>query len=148
MQNKNALLAQGATTGVTAALTARRLQAEVKNINARTSLTQAQTNAIEPAASLGEGAGEALDVLKNVLGPQTIDYNNIWDEFRTRATNAKERVSQAAQSVNLNPFKARQQLIQIVNKMDTPPLKDDAAKYRWAINNQDKIKRYLERTKQ
>ena len=88
IQNKNAKLAEGITSGITAGLTAKRLKAEIRNINARTNLTDAQRSALTPAATLGQGVGDALTTAERNLSPDNIDYQSMWS---TTAKMAKDK---------------------------------------------------------
>ena len=152
MENQNALLSQGINQGVTNALAARRLHAEIKNMNARTELIRAQRNAIAPAETVGKGTQAVTEMAQ---GPyrdlvdrssrliDEVDYRNVID---TTAHMAQKRIDDLSKMLGLNPFRTRQLLIQTVNQMDLPPM-SDAEKYQWAINNPEKIKAFRDRQK-
>lgn len=158
MQNKNALLAEGIKQGTIQALAAKRLNAEIKNINARTSLTQAQRNAIQPAAQVGEGVENVVNMSK---GPyraivdrtsrliDEVDYGNMFETTANMAkqnvANASAAVRRAAQSVGLNPQKAERELLKILDRMDLPGGMTKAEKLNWARRNPEKIRSYMER---
>lgn len=72
MQNKNAPLQEGISKGVSTALQARLLKAQIEKIEADTGLTKAQRKAIDPAATLGESVGSGIKTLSEA-GARTID---------------------------------------------------------------------------
>ena len=148
MQNENKPVQEGITGGVASALVAARLKAEIGNINARTNLTNAQKDALTPAAKVGQGVGGALTIAERNLSPNNVDYGSMWD---TTAQMAKDNIARVAESVGLKGGKtARSRLIETMSKMDIPGFEkmSRAEKLTWADNNRERIQRYLQRQKQ
>lgn len=148
MQNVNKPVQEGINAGVTNALQASLLKAQIKNVNANTRQTQAQTKAIAPASTVGEiveGSKDFLPALRDRASRliDEVDYKSV---FNTTADMAQKNIDRIAESVGLNPFKARRELIKVVNEMDLPPM-SDYQKYRWALDNPEKIKAFIERKK-
>ncbi len=148
MQNKNALLAGGITSGIQTGLTATRLKAEIENINANTAFTNAKKNAIGVAEQVGGGAGELLEkgrgAIENLFGDwkgTSATINTIGSKI---STTAKEAIAAIAKSVGLDPQKADAALLKIVGEMDLPKMTNDQ-KRAWAKANPQKIRNYMER---
>ncbi len=144
MQNVKKPMQEGLTAATAQALTASRLRAEIKNIDARTELTDAQRRALGPAAEFGEGVERVIDKTKDrITGPE-IDYKSMKDQAGRDVQSAREYIDEMAKGLNINPFKNRKRLIETVDRMDLPQM-SDWEKYRWALNNPEKIKAFLER---
>ncbi len=153
MQNKNALLAQGITSGVQQGLTAKRLNAEIQNINANTNFTNAKKNAISPAGEIGETAGDILGWLKGKMGgavkglfnpdkSTTATINTMGSKI---ATSAKGAIAEIAESVGLSPQKAERALLSILDEMDQTQNMNKKQRLQWARENPEQIKRYMQR---
>lgn len=150
MQNEMAPLQEGISKGVGTALQARLMKQQIANMKAQERLTDAQRLALGPAATAGSGIEEIILNTRQRLSPQNIDYQNLLEaipeHISNAATSARAKIDEIAESLNLNPFKARQQLIETVDKMDLPPMSNDE-KYKWALENPEKIKEFLQRQK-
>ncbi len=68
-----------AANAINTALSVTRAKTEIKNIQAQTLLTEAQTKAIQPAAKAGEGIESAVDWVTGEL--KTTDYQNMAEMF-------------------------------------------------------------------
>ncbi len=153
MQNKNALLAQGINQSVTSGLAARRLSAEVKNIQAQTDFTNAKRRAISPAETIGGTAGDILGWLKDKIGgaattlfnPTKASSATINTIGSKAATTAKEAIAQIAQSVGLDPEKAERALLSILDEMDQTQNMNRQQRLAWAKENPEQIRKYMER---
>lgn len=143
MLNKNAKLAEGINAGVTSALAARRLSAEVKNIDARTALVNAQKNAIAPASTLGEiiqSTKEKTD-FGNIISetPNTVKY-----ALENMGNSARENIRRISETVRIRPEVAERELIKIIDQMDLPNMTRDQ-KLKWANDNPEKIRQFMNR---
>lgn len=157
MQNEEAPLGEGIKTGTALALTAKKINAEVANIRAQTALTRARTNAIAPAETLGEIVIKAKERLSGVSDWQSMkdqagrDWNSAKEYFRRQGAqgaqaraNTRQRIADAVRGFNISGHNAERTLLGVVRQMDLPPM-SDAEALEWAVNNQDKIKQFLER---
>lgn len=149
MQNVQKPVQEGINAGVSSALQAALLKSQIANVKANTRQTEAQTDAIRPASTIGRGLEEAeLNILPEIRDKASrlideVDYKSV---FNTTADMAKKNIDRISESLGLNPFRARRELIKTVNEMDLPPM-TDYEKYRWALRNPEKIKEFLERKK-
>lgn len=152
MQNENALLADGISKGVTAGLTARRMNAEINHVNARTELVGAQRRALGGASEIGAGLEEIFRLIKQKLsGEKTpLEFggmgNQIVSDIGNTAKSVKDYLGKVADSVGLTPHKAERHLLAIVKQMDLPKMTDEEY-LRWAAENPERIKQFLERNK-
>ena len=143
MQNENAPLAEGIKGGIQSAMAMKTMQANIRNINARTELTDAQRRALGPAATVGGGLEEIIVKSKDRLSG--LDWGSMGDQIKRDVTTAKDYVTKTAESVGLTGHKAERLLLATLNKMDLPKGMTDEQKLAWAKQNPEKIKRYLER---
>ena len=146
-ENAGKQLGESVDKGVSQALVAKRLSAEIKNIDARTELTDAQRRALGPAAEGGdivtdaatsakEGANRFIEEIK--LGPP---------KARTKMTPSiqKRAIRQIAKSVGLNPEKAERLLLKTLRQMDLPDTWSDQQRLDWALRHPDRVKAYIAR---
>jgi len=151
MENVEKPLQEGIHKGVGTALQASLMRQQIKNMEEQRKLTEAQRKVIAPATEAGETIGSAIDAGKNRLSPDRIDYRNLgselMDDIKKGASSAKQKITEIAESVNINPFKARRELIAVVKQMDLPPMTEPEM-YKWALQNPEKIKAFLERKRQ
>ena len=144
MQNENAKLAEGITAGSAQALQARLANANIRNIDARTGLVNAQRDALQPAAQAGSALEEILVTAKERTS--NLDWKSMKDQAMRDATSAKDAIKRVAESVSVSPKRANALLLNIVKKMDLPKMSDDEY-LKWAANNPEKIKAFLERNR-
>lgn len=146
MQNKNALLAEGIKTGSAQALTARRMNAEIENIKARTDLTKAQKNAIAPADLGGQAIHSIADAdVGNLIRetPNTAKYG--WQQlqkYRDRISGRKDSPEKLMQDLGMNPGL----LLGVLKQMDLPTMSDGNL-LKWAGRNPDKVKAFIKRNR-
>lgn len=161
MQNENTQLAEGIKAGTAQALATRKVNAEIRGINARTALTNAQTNAIAPAATIGEVIVKAKERLSNIsdwqsmrdqLGRDVSTASDAAQQFFKRQgelgaaarKETRERISRAAERFGIRGHRGEALLLQTVKQMDLPPM-TDAQYLEWAVNNPEKIAEFLNR---
>ncbi len=143
------------TPAVNTAISAAAASAQIKNIKARTALTEAQTKAISPAAEVGGAIGEIAVSAKQRMGSlygqakQNIEWGPPKAEAKLTPTIQKRhndaRLNNLANSLGLRPEQARQQLTTLLNEMDFPRNWTNQQKLDWAFDNQDQVKKYLDR---
>jgi len=159
MQNDRAALGEGVAGATAKALAA----ANIRNINARTELTNAQRKAITPAVTLGEGVQTGADWFKGRL--KDIDPSELIQAATHQTESAKEKgtklltepglnlgkkareyIDNTLKGMDIRPEWGRKELIKIVDEMDLPKM-TDGQKLQWAARNPDKIRAYMERKK-
>ncbi len=153
MQNKNALLAQGINQGVTSGLAAKRLSADIRNIQAQTDFTNAKRRAISPAETIGGSAGDILGWLRDKLSgavtglfnPSKATKATINTIGSKAATTAKQAIAEISQSVGLSPEKAEAALLSILDEMDQTQNMNKQQRLAWAKQNPEQIRKYMER---
>jgi len=155
MLNKNKGLGEQLGKAVGSGLQAAMLKAQIDNVKAQTRLTDAQRDALGPAATAGGEIEQAIFSAKKRLSPSAVDYKNLIKETGKRASEyknpaneagktARNKIRDLAISMNIKPDENEQRLLNVVRQMDLPKMSDEEA-LEWAYNNQDKIKKYLER---
>ena len=148
MQNVQKPMQEGIAAAAQTALQASLMRAQIKNIEAQTERTEAQTDVITPGATLGRGVGGAINTARQSLSPEEIDYPSIWD---TTKDIASQNIDKIAQSVGLMGGEtSRTRLIKTMDQIDIPGYDKMTRqkKLQWARDNQIRIKRFLERQKQ
>ena len=161
MQNPNEPLSRGVQA---AAMTA----AQIAQIRAQTKLTQAQTQAIQPASEVGEGIGQVITSAKQRT-------KSLMDEWRARdkpttsmrpsvkgqlerrhsaklAASLEQRrraadrqLKEVAASVGLSGKKVKPLLLQELRKMDLPEWWDDDQRIEWAVKNPNELAKFINR---
>lgn len=141
------------TSAITTALQARKTQQEIKNLQASENLTKAQTSAIAPAATVGDGVNTATEAVTEKL--KGLDWPAMRERFGKDATTAKEMfisrparkkpepISELARSVGLSPNSGI--LIKTLRRMDTPPNLTNEELLLWATKHPDRVRRFLKR---
>jgi hypothetical protein len=163
MQNPNLPMAAAASrTGqaITTALAIRRNAAEIENINARTSLANAQSNAIKPAAEAGEKVGDWIDKITGFdwkepamdMGRKAAEGFGIIarDSKRyiaSKVSQGRKAIQRVAEQMGLRADVMERDLINVVDQMDAPKGMTDEEKIAWAMKNLDQIARYVDRQK-
>ena len=143
MQNEQTPLAEGLKGATAQALAARQINANIKNTNARTELTNAQRRALGGAAEVGSGIEEIIVNSKERLG--NLDWRSMKEQVGRDTQSAGEYIRNLAGTMGLTGHKAERLLLATINQMDLPPGMTDEQKLKWAKENPEKIKRYLER---
>jgi len=144
MQNEQTPLAEGIKGGTAQALAARQIKANIRNVNARTELTNAQRRALGGAAEVGSGIEEIIVNSKERLG--NLDWKSMKDQLGRDTQSAGEYIRNIAETVGITGHKGERLILQVVNQMDLPKMTDEQ-KLAWAKQNPEKIQRYLERNK-
>ncbi len=141
------------TPAVNTALAARTASATIKNINARTKLTEAQTSAIAPASTVGEivvsakqRAGSLYDEAKRNIewGPPKAGGSTTLTPSIQNRLNA-DRLSKIATSMGLTPAKTIELFDQVLYKMDLPTNWSKQQRRNWALENPEKVQAYIQR---
>lgn len=148
MQNVQKPMQEGMAAAAQTALQASLMRAQIKNIEAQTDKTEAQTEVITPGATLGRAIGGVMNTAQEAVSPRNIDYGSMWE---TTKDIASKNIDKIAQSVGLMGGEtARTRLIKTMDMMDIPNYNKMSRqqKLQWALDNPEKIKRYLERQKQ
>ena len=70
------------------------MAAQIRQINAQTALTQAQTNAIKPVSRIGEGVGSGIEQIKGNVGNAAKTY---WSALKGQAWRAPVQATSAKQ---------------------------------------------------
>ena len=145
MQNAGAKLQEGTTAGIHSALDAKMKGAQIKLLNA-------QADALQPAAKLGEGVGGAVDWAGTQL--KDLDWMSMLDRAKEDTKGvaisfkeAKNRIYKAAESVGLQGYQAYRQLVDELDQMDLPKEWSTQRKIIWAVLNQKEVQAFRERQK-
>ncbi|AXL15450.1 DNA pilot protein [Microviridae sp.] len=148
MQNENAPLADGINNAISQGLAAKRLQAEIKNINARTRLTDTQREALAIPETIGEmviKGKERSGTLMDMANSAKEVVTNRVQTITGSKPKTRESFGQIARSVGLDPVKGRRLLIKTVRQMDIPKGWTDEQVVQWARENPEKIRAYMVR---
>jgi len=136
------------------------MAANIRRINAETAFTRAKERALTPASELGGAAGGALNRLFNMDGDIDEQFKNLFNKVTAPAREAgkninknvslgarglADRLGDAAASVSVKEQTARRELLKIAKGMDHPSGLTEDQLLRWAMRNQDKVQRYIER---
>ncbi|AXL14419.1 DNA pilot protein [Microviridae sp.] len=151
MQNPNAALAANLKGTGAAAIHSAHQMAAIENIRANTRKTNAQTDAIAPAAEAGEQIGDWIGSVKKT------HWESIKDRVKTDIkglrpggqtyTALTNKIDNIARSMGLRGDVMQRQLIEVVDQMDAPPNMTNEQKLIWAAQNLDKIARFVDRQK-
>ena len=158
MQNEN----QGLQNAFSNTASRMLMYQQIKNMKAQEKLTMAQADALRPITEIGS---EALSAKKRTTQFYHEEINNprrSWSPTKEgqlkRPESAKltpsiqkrhneARLDRLADSLGLDRERSKTLLYNLLNEMDFPRDWTNQQKLDWAFENQDAVKRYLERRK-
>jgi hypothetical protein len=146
MQNEKALLADRVARAAHSAVQLKQAEAQIRNIDANTALTRAQTDRWKPVSEVGGGLGDLLEEGRERI--TNFDWMKAAEEARTFQHSARDKIGQLAESVGVAADKGAKYLLKLLNEMDLPDFWSDEKKLQWARDNADAIRRFNERKKQ
>jgi len=162
MENVKKPIQEGINSGITSALAARRLEQEIKNLQAQEKLTDAQRKALEGPAALGEGLGEIITGTKK----RTL---NLWEDYKNPGTKwtgslssqlarpqsakladgwPQRKIEEISKQLGLNPARTTDLLLKAIEEMDIPQHWSAQKKINWAVENIDQVRDYIKRKEQ
>ena len=156
MQNENAPIASAMSGTAQKLLVAQ----QIKNMRAQEKLTLAQADALIPMQELGTEMYSAKERTTKFYNEEIINPRRSWSPTKAgqmkRPESAKltpsiqkrhneDRFNRLATSLGLDPRKARVLMEDLLNEMDFPRDWTNQQKLDWAFENQDAVKRYLDR---
>lgn len=155
MQNENKPLQEGIQGGINSAIAMATMKANIKNIEARTNLTDAQRRALGGPAEVGETLGE-IAVTAKQQGTRLMDEYGYKQTPRVQPTMTQSlkkreneaRINTIAKSFNMSPTLMKQEVQKAARGMDLPSNWTETDKIKYLLDNPERLKRYLERTKQ
>uniref|UniRef100_UPI004047ACDF hypothetical protein n=1 Tax=Shewanella sp. TaxID=50422 RepID=UPI004047ACDF len=141
MLNKEAPLQEGISKGVSTALQAKMMRAQIANI-------EADTASKTPKVLIGKGLQGIADTVGPVINPSDpLGNARKWNEvFSTTAKMAKDNIQRVAESVGLGnqPGREEKLLLKILDEMDLGKM-TVTEKLQWAAENPEKIQEYMKR---
>lgn len=162
MQNEKALLAEGIMGAANQYFSAQQAAAQIR-------LTNAQANALQPLAGVGEVGGDVVqtgkdfynkrmsgiewegmaDQAKRDLKKGTRTAKNAWDKttdwMREKYDSAGDAIDRVMRSMGIDPRWTKQSIIKMTKEMDLPIKMTDEQRYQWALENPDLVQQYLDR---